>query len=125
MLHLVSYDVSPEYLSFLRKKGIPYLISGEDRVDLEDVLRKMKSTLNIDTILTSSGGRLAGALIRNNILDEVNMRFNPVVIGGFETPSLFNAPELKKDQWPIKLLHISTQVKASGHLLVRYKVDKS
>lgn len=123
MLHLVSHSVSPEYLGLLRKTDIPYLIAGEERVDLEKILKKLKEKLDVDTVLTSSGGKLSGALLRRGLLDEINIRFNPVIIGGFDTPTLFASPDLEEDEWPTFLKLIDTEVKDSGHIFVRYEVE--
>lgn len=71
MLHLVSHGVPEEYLAFLQDKKIPYLIAGKDRVDLASVLEKMRSKLDVENIITGSGGKLSGALIRKGLLDEV------------------------------------------------------
>ncbi len=124
LLHLVSKSVSPDYLWFLHKTGIPYIVAGEDRVDLELALVKLKSLLGVQTVLTSSGGRLSGALLKKGLLDEVNIRYNPVIIGGFKTPILFASPELEEDRWPVSLKFISGEVSDSGHIYVRYKVDR-
>jgi len=122
IIHFTSHQVTPEYLGFLRKNKIPYLIAGEERVDLEKILKKLRSKLGVNNVVTSSGGKLSGALLRYGLLDEINIRFNPVIIGGFKTPSLFDSPELGDDEWPTKLKHIKTEVKADGHLWVRYEV---
>ncbi|MGM0405809.1 MAG: dihydrofolate reductase family protein [Thermoplasmatota archaeon] len=123
LIHLVSNSVPPEYLNFLRKKKIPYLITGEEKVDLEKILEKMKSKLNIEKVLTTSGGRLSGALLRKGLLDEINILFNPVIIGGYETPTLFASPDLKEDEWPTRLKHLMTQIEPDGTIRVRYKVN--
>jgi len=124
MLHLVSHGVPPEYLRFLQNSSIPYLIAGEDRVDLEKVFQKMKNKLDVETVLTSSGGKLAGALLRKGLLDEIHIRFNPVIIGGFNTPNLFASPDLQEDQWPTSLDFIDGEITKNGHIFVRYKMKR-
>ncbi len=94
MIHLVSAAAPSEYLAFLRARMIPYLIEGKERVDLQKMLWKVKQKLNVSTILTSSGGKLSGALIRASLLDEINLLVCPVVIGGYATPTLFASPEI-------------------------------
>ena len=123
IIHLTSNNVSSEYLKFLQDNEIPYLISGEERVDLEDILIKLKSKLGIENVLTSSGGKLSGALLRKGLLDEINIRFNPVLIGGTKTPSLFDSPELGENEWPTKLEFINIEVEQDGTFVVRYKVN--
>ncbi|WP_145326984.1 hypothetical protein [Sphingobacterium siyangense] len=36
IIHLTSHSASAEYLSFLRKEEIPYLITGKERVSLKE-----------------------------------------------------------------------------------------
>ncbi|MFU8796310.1 MAG: dihydrofolate reductase family protein [Dehalococcoidia bacterium] len=122
LMHLVSRSVSPEYLAFLRRTGIPYLVAGQERVDLALALNKMKEKLGVRTVLTSSGGRLAGALLKLGLLDEVHIRFNPVIIGGFNAPVLFASPDLEEGEPPVSLEVIETWACPAGHIFVGYRV---
>ncbi len=124
MLHLISHGVPPEYLYFLRTSGIPYLIAGEKRVDLELALKKMKDKLNARAVLTSSGGKLSGALLKKGLLDEIHIRFNPVIMGGFKTPILFASPDLEEGEWPTELVFMEGELTETGHIFVRYKVKR-
>ena len=122
VLHLTAHGAPPEYLAFLRREGIPYLIAGERRVDLPEVMRRMKEKLGVDCLLSMAGGRLNGALLRAGLIDEVNILFTPRLIGGLETPSLYDSPDLREDEWPTPLRLISAEVRADGVLWVRYGV---
>jgi len=122
LLHLVSRGVPLEYLWFLRRTGIPYLVAGDERVDLALALSKMKDKLGVKTVLTSSGGRLAGALLKLGLLDELHIRFNPVIIGGFNIPVLFASPDLEEDEPPVWLQVIDTRACPDGHIFVGYRV---
>ena len=123
MVHLTTQTAPPEYLAFLRQRHIPYLIEGQDRVDLPRMLEKVKSKLGVNTIATSSGGRLSGALIRASLLDEINILLSPIVIGGYEIPSLFSSPG---PEWPTflpdKLQLVDVTTLPHGKLWLRYKV---
>jgi hypothetical protein len=44
-LVLVAYHTPPEYLAYLKREDIPYLVAGEVQVDLRLALEKMKSKL--------------------------------------------------------------------------------
>jgi len=122
VLHLVSCGVPPEYLAHLQREEIPYLIAGEQRVDLKRVMEKLKTRLGVECVVSTAGGKLNGALLRAGLVDEINIEFLPAVIGGFETPSLFDSPELKPDEWPTRLELISAQVRAAGQVWLRYEV---
>jgi len=124
-LVLVTYQTPPEYLAYLRREDIPYLVSGEQRVDLRLALEKMMSLLDVTRVLSTAGGKLNGALMRVGLVDEVNVEFLPAIIGGVTTPSLFNAPDLKPDEWPARLKLISAQVQADGCVWLRYQVVRA
>jgi len=122
ILHLVSHGVPPDYLAYLQRQGIPYLIAGQQRVDLPRMLEKLAAGLNVTCIVSTAGGRLNGALLRAGLVDEINIEFLPGVIGGLNTPSLFDSPDLTADQWPARLRLLSAQVEAAGRVWLRYEV---
>lgn len=121
-LVLVAHHTPPEYLAYLQREDIPYLVAGEKRVDLHLAMEKLKSQLGVKCVMSLAGGKLNGALLRAGLVDEINIEFFPAIIGGFETPSLFDSPALKPDEWPTRLKLISCQVQAEGHVWLRYQV---
>jgi 2,5-diamino-6-(ribosylamino)-4(3H)-pyrimidinone 5'-phosphate reductase len=123
-LVLVARHTPPQYLAYLRREDIPYLVAGSEgkHVDLGLALEKMKSQLGIECVLSTAGGSLNGALLRAGLVDEVNVDFLPAIIGGFETPSLFDSPALKPDELPTQLKLISAQTQAGGRVWLRYQV---
>lgn len=122
MLVLVGHHTPIEYLAYLRRKEIPYLVAGQGQVDLQLALEKLGTCLAVTRVLSMAGGRLNGALLRAGLVDEVNVEFLPAIIGGRDTPSLFNAPSLKTDEWPTRLELLSAQVQAGGRVWLRYRV---
>jgi 2,5-diamino-6-(ribosylamino)-4(3H)-pyrimidinone 5'-phosphate reductase len=122
LLVLVGRHTPPEYLAYLRREDIPYLVAGDGPVDLALALEKMQAKLGVTCVRSTAGGKLNGALLRAGLVDEVNVEFLPAIIGGPETPSLFNAPTLKLDEWPARLELMSAQVQAGGRVWLRYRV---
>jgi hypothetical protein len=82
------------YLAFLRAERIPYLVVGEDRVDLTAALRRMADRLGVTCVVSKAGGGLNGALLRAGLVDELQIVMVPGLIGGKLTPALFDGPEL-------------------------------
>jgi riboflavin biosynthesis pyrimidine reductase len=122
LLVLAAQRTPPEYLAYLRREDIPYLIAGDERVDLRRALEKMGDRLGVECVISTAGGRLNGALLRAGLVDEINVEFFPAVIGGRETPSLFDAPALQPDEWPTRLELISARVQDDGNVWLRYRV---
>lgn len=123
MLHLTSYAAPGAYLAFLQRERIPYLIAGQERVDLEAAMRRLKEKLGVTCVRSTAGARLNGALLRAGLVDEINIIYRPEIIGGTATPTLFDSPELEPDEWPTPLRLISAQVRAEGHVWLRYEVQ--
>ena len=83
----------------------------------------MYNKLNIKSIMISSAGKLSGALLRDDLIDGINILFNPFIIGGFKTPILFASTELNPPKiLPTKLTLISSKVNDNGSIWVRYRV---
>ena len=120
-LHLVSETSPSDYLAFLRSREIPYLVSGREQVDLEQVLVKMRSLLGVDCVVSTAGARLNGALLRAGLIDEVSLVFLPALIGGSRTPELFRCADLGVSDWPTRLELLSMESEPTGRVCLRYR----
>ena len=67
---------------------------------------------------------LSGALLRQGLVDEINLDFFPSVIGGTTTPSLFRSPELGETERPARLSLVSNETQVDGRVWVRYRVER-
>ena len=118
----VSESTSPDYLAYLQREQIPYLVAGVERVDLGLALEKMKRLLDVTCLLSTAGGRLNGALLRAGLVDEIYLELLPAVVGGQTAPSLFSGPDLSDDDLPVKLCLVSAQTHAGGRIWLHYQV---
>jgi 2,5-diamino-6-(ribosylamino)-4(3H)-pyrimidinone 5'-phosphate reductase len=121
LLVCVSSQTPPAYLTYLRRELIPYIVSGTDQVDLKKILGKL-SALGVRNIVSTAGGRLSGALVRQGLLDEIWVEYFPAIIGGKTTPSLFSAPNLIPQEHPILLSLRDCQVLPNQHILASFSV---
>lgn len=123
-LHLVATTTPLDYLAFLRREQIPYLIAGEGHVDLAVVLGKMVSLLGVERVASTAGSRLNGALLRAGLVDEVDLVLLPALIGGSATPVLFGCPDLAPDEWPTLLELLTVEHTPLGRVHIRYRVKR-
>lgn len=124
VLVMVSRSTPAAYLAYLQRETIPYLVAGDERVDLREALEKMHRLLGVERLLSTSPGRLGAALLRANLVDEIHVEFFPAIIGGYRTPSLFDSPELGPDEFPARLRLLSSQTQPSGRVWLSYEVVK-
>lgn len=125
LLVLVARHTLPEYLAYLQRENIPYLVVGEDRVDLKCAMETLHAKLGAKCVLSEAGGKLNGALLRAGLVDEISIDFCPGIIGGFDVPSLFDSPALKAEDRPTRLKLISAEFRSDDHIWLRYDVAHS
>jgi riboflavin biosynthesis pyrimidine reductase len=121
-LHLVSSAAPHDYLAFLRERGVPYLVTGEERVDLAAAMTKLSTLLGVERVVCTAGSRLNGALLRAGLVDELSLVLLPALIGGEHTPHLFRSPELGPADWPVSLELVSVDGEPSGRVRLHYRV---
>ena len=121
LLLLVARTTPPSYLAYLRRESIPYLVAGDDRVDLGLALRRMRDALGVTHVISEAGGTLNGALLRANLIDELHLVLLPTAIGGQGVPTIFDGPELPLDQSPTQLRLITANTSPDGILSLRYE----
>lgn len=122
LLVLVARATPPEYLSYLRRERIPYIVVGEERVDLAVALRRMQDRLGVPCVVSAAGGGLNGALLRAGLVDEMHLFVLPAAIGGLGTPTLFDGPELADGDSPTRLRLLFAHAETDGMLWLRYEV---
>ena len=118
LLVVAARHTPPEYLAYLRRENIPYLMAGEEDLDLRLAVEKLGSLLNVTCILSTASGELGGDLLRAGVVDDVNVEFSSVVQGGRGTALLFDSP----DESPTRLKLVSVQVQTEGRVWHRYQI---
>ncbi|HEX6249121.1 MAG TPA: dihydrofolate reductase family protein [Nocardioidaceae bacterium] len=121
-LVLTSRAAPAEHLVRLRERGIPYLVVGEEHVALGRALELLEERLGVRTVVCTGGGRLGGAMLRQGLVDEIDVELLPWAIGGRGTPALFDAEPLRRDEWPTRLELLENETLADGRVRLRYRV---
>ncbi|GAC1344246.1 MAG: RibD family protein [Myxococcales bacterium] len=117
---VLTEKVSDTYLDFLRSTGVSYLFGGKTSLDLDKVLRKLRSRFGIRKLLLEGGGTINGSFLAAGLIDELSLLIAPVADGSIGTPSLFDAAE---GEGPARRLKLISAKRRPGDLLwVRYRV---
>jgi 2,5-diamino-6-(ribosylamino)-4(3H)-pyrimidinone 5'-phosphate reductase len=114
-------DTAGPYLAWLRTLEVPYLLAGDDRVDLPLALNKIRHLLGAACVVCEGGGGINGALLRGGLVDEVQMIWFPAVVGGADTPSSFDGDSLTPGKAPLSMTHRETIVGRHGSIWSRYE----
>lgn len=122
VLVLVARSTPAAYLAYLRRESIPYLVAGDDRVDLGRALRLLTEKLGVTRVLAAGGGGINGALLRAGLIDEIHLLVLPAAVGGAGTPSVFDGPELGPGEGPVRLRLLSAHPQDDGAVRLHYEV---
>ena len=120
---LLSERVSDEYLTFLRERGLSYLLAGRPEVDLSLALEKIAAQYDVRTLLLEGGGHVNGGMLRAGLIDEISVLVAPVVDGRVGTPSVFDIAG--EPAAPCRLVLESVDRRADDMLWLRYRVQSS
>ena len=78
---IVSQQASREYLDYLRQRGISYIVTGEETIDLIRALTIMQCEFGSERIGVVGGGHINGSFLREGLLDEVSMLYGAAIDG--------------------------------------------
>ena len=83
---------NPQHPAFELKKEFSNIeiLKYESKVDLGDVLRKLKQEYDVDRITIQSGGTMNTSWVREGLIDHVSIVVAPALIGGKDTSTLMD-----------------------------------
>lgn len=122
VMALVSQSTPTKYLEDLKKRHVPYIVAGGDRIDFMSALEEL-SRQGIKRVRTDSGGTLNGVLLRQGLVDEVSVLVHPVLVGGTTSASMYRAPDPQPGDRSIDLQIISSRRLRNGVVWLRYQVS--
>ena len=122
VLVLVCRSTPADYLGYLHRERICYLLAGDERVDLAGALTAMATRLGVRCVMSTAGGGLNGALLRAGLIDELSVSLVPGLVGGLGTPSMLDGPSLAVGEHPTPLRLLSVHADAGGTVRLRYEV---
>jgi 2,5-diamino-6-(ribosylamino)-4(3H)-pyrimidinone 5'-phosphate reductase len=86
------------------------IIGFEDKIDLSELLKKLKDEYKVERLTIQSGGTLNTEWIRLGLIDQVSIVIAPCLIGGKDTQSLLGGESLHNEE-DLKKIHALKLVK--------------
>lgn len=121
-LHVLVCESTPAgYLQHLRDLGVGYFVVGRERVDLRAGLERIRDVFGAKRVVADSGGTMNASLLREGLVDVVDVITLPGLVGGAGAPTMMDGPELRRDEDPIELELIDVVVE-HGAVRSRYRV---
>ncbi len=119
---LCSRSTPREYLEYLENRDIPYIVAGEDQVDLPAALEELNTRFGVQSVRVDSGGILNGVLLRAGLVDEVSVLIDPCVVGGLSTHTWFTAPDLTSADQVTRLSLVHCEQVRENVVWLKYEV---
>lgn len=91
IIEVLSHNVDARYLAYLQEMEIPYVFAGENSIDIELALAKLKKYFDIDTLLLEGGSIINGAFQRADVIDELSLVVSPIVADKDDKPLFTDA----------------------------------
>ena len=122
ILHvLVCRSTPPGYLQRLRELGVGYFVVGDTKVDLREALIRIREEFGAERVILDSGGTMNASLLRQGLVDMLDVVMLPGLVGGAGTPSIMDGPQMAEHDLPIRLQLLDCRVDV-GAIRIRYRV---
>ena len=119
IIHVLTENISDDYLSYLRKLEISYIFCGRELLDPVMMMEKAYSLFGIRKAILSGGAYADWTLLEKGLVDELTVMFNPVVDGNPAAHSVFRRSE-GMDAASVGLKLVSAEITDGDGLLVTY-----
>ena len=122
MLEVLTGKASNAYKAFLRDLGISYVIAGENDLNYELLLTKLKQAFGIETLMLGGGGLLNWSFVQAGYCDEIRIVIAPAADGSSDSPALFETGDRTADD-PRSFTLQAAEPRDGGSVWLRYTVN--
>jgi len=121
LICVVSERAPADYLTFLRERGISFIVAGRQSVDLPRAVTHLAKHFGIKRLLLEGGGNINGGFLQAHLIDEISLLVAPGIDGRREVPTVFDGmnPLLTR---AVRLRLKSVEKRTKGLLWIRYEV---
>ncbi len=91
IIEVLTEQVDERYLGYLESMEIPYIFAGENEIDVELALFKLKNIIGCDTLILEGGSIINGFFQRANVIDELSLVTAPIVAEKNDKPLFYDS----------------------------------
>ena len=124
-LCIVSEEASAEYLDYLAQKGISYIATGKNGVDLPRAMEILYEDFGVERLAVVGGGKINGAFLAAGLTDELSAMIAPGIDGRMGQPALFDGIGDCENFLPTKLIFREVKALPNGVIWARYDVTNN
>lgn len=110
-----------QHFDYLRYQEVDDLTAGDRQVDLALALQELADRYGAATVRVESGGTLNGALLNQDLVDEVSLLLHPVLVGGMSPHTVYRTTEFVRTA-PVEMVLRDCEMLDSGYAWLRYDV---
>jgi len=114
----------PEQIIRLEKVGVQVYVSGEERVDLLEVLSTLYQ-IGVRRLMVEGGGTILAEFFRLGVVDEITIYIAPKILGGATAPTLADGPGFDETNAPRLHLISVEKIDPAGGILLHYKSEST
>lgn len=120
VIHVLTEDISDDYLEYLRAQGISYIFCGKEELDPVLMMEKLYDKFGIKNAIISGGAYADWTLLSHGLVDEIKTMLVPVVDGDPHSNTLFKRFEDEEAQ-PVALSLVDVERVEGDGLMITYK----
>ena len=103
VIEVLTKKTPPAYRSYLRQKGVSYILAGNDTLDCSIAAEKLYELFGIETMLICGGGTINWTFLQQGVLDELSLLLAPAADGSPDTVTVFEKMPFLPECAPIQL----------------------
>ncbi len=123
LLCMVSEMATREYLDYLKEKGISYIATGKERIDLHRAMEILCDTFGIKRVAVVGGGKINGGFLAAGLIDEMSLMIAPGIDGRSNQPTVFDG--IVEDAEPVQLKLTHFKAYDCGTVWMRYTIMRN
>ncbi len=123
LLIITSESAPAEYISYLRSKGISYIATGKENIDLADAMDTLGGEFGVKRLAVLGGGLINGGFLAAGLIDEVSLLLAPGIDGREGWRAMFDGIS-DQTKMPTKLKLQSVERLENDILWIKYELNK-